>query len=169
MLGLTGPVSGLLTASAPGRPTEPPAGGTIVAQSDAVWLLSPEPTSPAVSGYGLGRAPNCDRVPAAGQAILPISEPAGSALCAYVAASGLGQPGLEAGRGMGAAQGSAFALCGAAALRAWNAGGDDALRIRLRRHELALQPKVAVDQAFAGTLPPHSAAAAAACQPGEAT
>jgi uncharacterized protein len=158
MLRLTGPISGLLTASAPGRPTVPPAGGTIVAQSDAVWLLSPEPTSPAVSVVRAGPGTELAiGVPAGGQANLPISEPAASTLCAYTAASGLGQPGLEAGRGMGVAQGSAFALCGAAALRAWNAGGDDALRIRLRRHDLVLQPQVAVDQAFAGTVPPHSA------------
>jgi hypothetical protein len=58
---------------------------------------------------------------------------------------------------MGVAQGSVFALCGGATLRAWNAGGDAELRLRLRRHELTLLPEVAVDQAFAGTVPPHAA------------
>jgi len=58
---------------------------------------------------------------------------------------------------MGVAQGSAFALCGGATLAAWNAGDDAALRLRLRRHELTPQPEVAVDQAFAGMLPPHAA------------
>jgi hypothetical protein len=158
MLRLSGPAAGLLVASAPDQPAAPPAGGTIVAQSAAVWLLSPEPTSPGIAvvhaapGVGLTIG-----VPAGGRANLPSAAPASSALCAYVAASGLGQPGLDAGRGMGVAPGSAFALCGGATLGAWNAGGDDPLRLRLQRHELALSPEVAVDQAFAGTLPPHSA------------
>ena len=72
-------------------------------------------------------------VPAAGRATLPLAPAADGALCGYLAESGLGQPGLDAGRGMGVAPGSAFALCGKATLHAWNADGPDALRLRLRR------------------------------------
>jgi hypothetical protein len=158
MLRLIEPDPGLLVTSALDEPAAPPADGSIVAQSDAVWLLAPEPLSPrlAVVQAGPGAALTIG-VPAAGRASLPIGAPSGDARCAYVAASGLGQPGLEAGRGMGVAQGSAFALCGGATLAAWNAGDDAALRLRLRRHELTPQPEVAVDQAFAGMLPPHAA------------
>ena len=158
MLRLTEPGPGLLATSAPDQPAAPVADGTIVAQSDAVWLLAPQPQSPrlAVVEAGPGAALTIG-VPASGRASLPIGAPVGAALCAYVAASGLGQPGLEAGRGMGVAQGSAFALCGGATLGAWNAGDDAPLRLRLRRYELMPQPEVAVDQAFAGMLPPHAA------------
>jgi len=96
-------------------------------------------------------------VPASGRAILPIATQTGPKFCAYVATSGLGQPGLVAGRGMGVAQGSAFALCGGATLTAWNAGGDAELRLRLLRYDLTAQSDVAVDRAFAGMLPPHAA------------
>ena len=158
MLHLIEPAPGLLATSAPDQPATPPPDGTIVAQSDAVWLLAPEPASARLAvvqaGPGAGLTIG---VPASGRATLPIGAATDTALCAYVAASGLGQPGLEAGRGMGVAEGSAFALCGGATLAIWNAGDDAALRLRLRRHELTPQPEVAVDQAFAGMLPPHAA------------
>jgi uncharacterized protein len=182
MLHLAEPDAGLLAASAPDQPAAPPPDGTIVAQSDAVWLLAPDPTPPRLAVVQAGPGAELTLgVPAAGRATLPIAVPMGAApagatpsgaiptgavpadgatgakLCAYVAASGLGQPGLQAGRGMGVADGSGFALCGGATLAAWNAGDDTALRLRLRRYDLTPQPEVAVDQAFAGTLPPHAA------------
>jgi hypothetical protein len=152
MLRLAGPAPGLLATSAPGQPAAAPPDATIVAQSDAVWLLAPDAAAPrlavvpATGEFAIG-------VPAGGRAILP----APNAACAFIAASGLGQPGLEAGRGMGVAPGSAFALCGDATVHAWNAGGGSPLRLRLRRTELATQPESAVDQAFAGQIPPHAA------------
>ena len=124
-LRITGPAPELMAASAPDQPAAPPAGGTIVAQFDAVWLLSPEQITPSVAVVLAGRGTALAvSVPAGGRANFPSAVSEASALCAYVAASGLGQPGLEAGHGMGVAQGSAFALCGGAKLRAWNAGGD---------------------------------------------
>lgn len=158
MLSLVQQANGLLVASSPDQPAVPPAGGTIVAQSDAIWLLSPDAATPrlAVIGTGLGDGLSVS-VPAAGRATLPLTAPAGSALCAYVAESGLGQPGLQAGHGMGTTAGSAFALCGARTVSAWNAGDDTALRLKLRRLELASQPAVSVDQNYAGSLPPRAA------------
>jgi len=154
MLHLARPDAGLLAASSPDQPAAPPAGGSIVAQSDAVWLLSPDAAAPGLAV--VQATPGAElavSVPTAGRATMPIPPPAASTLCAYVAASGLGQPGLEAGRGMGVADGSAFALCGGSTISAWNAGDEAPLRLRLRRHDLVMQPEVAVDQVFAGTLP----------------
>src|SRR6185437_9687271 len=91
-------------------------------------------------------------VPGGGKATLP----AGAGPCAYVATSGLGQPGLQAGLGFGAASGSAFAVCGGSTVSAWNAEGDAPLRLRLRRIALTSQPEASVDQAYAGVLPPHA-------------
>ncbi|HET6235585.1 MAG TPA: hypothetical protein VFE41_11575 [Acetobacteraceae bacterium] len=172
MLRLAEPHSGLLATSAPDQPAAPSPDGTIVAQSDAVWLLASDPTPPRLAVVQAGPGAELTLgVPAVGRATLPIADPTGAIptgavpadgatgakLCAYVATSALGQPGLQAGRGMGVADGSAFALCGGATLIAWNAGDDTALRLRLRRYDLTPQPEVAVDQAFAGALPPHAA------------
>jgi uncharacterized protein len=158
MLRLADPHPGLLATSAPDQPAAPPPEGTIVAQSDAVWLLVPGVGSRQLTVVQLRSGlPLTVAVPAAGRAALPIAAPSAPALCAYVAASGLGQPGLEAGNGMDVAPNRAFALCGGARLTVWNAGGEEPLRVRLRRLELAPRPEVAVDQAFTTTLPPHAA------------
>lgn len=158
MLRLSEPAPGLLVTSLPEQPALHPADGTIVAQSDAVWVMAPDTVTPhlAVVQAGAG-AELTVGVPAGGRATLPIPATAASALCAYIAASGLGQPGLDAGRGMDVADGSGFALCGGPTVSAWNAGGSTALRLRLRRYDLAVQPDAAVDQAFAATVPPHAA------------
>ena len=154
MLRLAAPAPGLLATSAPGQPAEAPPEGEVVAQSDAIWLLAPDATPP-----GLTAVPAAGElaiaVPGAGRATLPLAT--ADAPCAAIATSGLGQPGLDGGRGMGVAPGSAFALCGGATLRAWNAGGDAQLRLRLRRIALAAQPEITVDQAFAAQVPAHAA------------
>ena len=158
MLAVSGADAGLLAASAPGQPAVPPDDGTIVAQSDKVWLLAPQPASPSlVVIQPVANSTVAVAVPAGGRATLPVAAAAGGALCGYLAESGLGQPGLDAGRGMGVAPGSAFALCGGSMLRAWNADGAGALRLRLRRFDLAPQPETVADQVFSGVLPPRAA------------
>ena len=157
MLRLGGADPGVLAASAPDQPAEPPPNGMIVAQSESVWLLSPQQTAPSLAVVQAADGALAVAVPEAGRATLKLTPASDTALCGYVAESGLGQPGLDAGRGMDVAPGSAFALCGGPVLHAWNAGGDAALRLRLRRYDLALQPEAAVDQSFAGVLPPHAA------------
>jgi uncharacterized protein len=157
MLRLEAADPGLLAASVPEQPAEALANGTIVAQSELVWLLSPQQTAPNLAVVQPVHGSLEVAVPAGGHATMPLAAASGPALCGYVAESGLGQPGLDAGRGMGVAPGSAFALCGGPALRAWNAGGDAALRLRLRRADLTVQPDVAVDQSFMGLLLPHAA------------
>ncbi len=158
MLRLTEPDPALLATSVPGQPAEHPADGTIVAQSEQVWLMAPDAMAPHLAV--MQAEPGAELtigVPTAGRATLPVPAHAVSATCAYVATSGLGQPGLDAGTGMDAALGSAFALCGGTTLSAWNAGDITALRLRLRRYDLAVQPEAAVDQAFAAMVPPHAA------------
>jgi uncharacterized protein len=158
MLQITGTDVGLLAASAPGQPASPPDNGTIVAQSDTVWLLAPQATSPSLAVMRTAAdSALAVPVPAGGRATLPVAPAADGTLCSYLAESGLGQPGLDAGRGMGVASGSAFALCGGSTLHVWHAGGPDALRLRLHRLDLALQPEAAVDQVFSGVLPARSA------------
>lgn len=143
-----------LATSSPGQPAAVPPNGVIAAQSNRVWLLSPEADAPRLTVVEAGSDTALAlAVPPAGRVILPSTAGA----CAYVASSGLGQPGLEAGHGMGTAPGSAFALCAGTTVSTWNAGGDAALRLRLRRIALTPQPEATVDQAFADLLPPHAA------------
>jgi hypothetical protein len=158
MLQIEGADAGLLATSAPGQPAAPPDNGTIVAQSDTVWLLAPQPVVPTLAMIRtVADSALVVAVPAGGRATLPLAPAADGTLCSYLAESGLGQPGLDAGRGMGVAPGSALALCGEATLHAWNADGPEPLRLRLRRFDLALQPEAAVDHVFSGVLPPRTA------------
>ncbi len=147
------PDAALLAAATPGQPAEAPPDGVIAAQSDRVWLLSPDANSPHLTVVAPDPSAALSLpVRAAGRTILP-SAPG---TCAYVAGSGLGQPGLDAGHGMGTAPGSAFALCRGATVSTWNAGGDAALRLRLRRIALTPQPEASANPIFSGLLPPHA-------------
>jgi hypothetical protein len=78
---------------------------------------------------------------------------------AWRAESTLGQPGLNAGRGMGVAQssGSALALSGGAALRIWNAGGGEPLRLRASAIDVDTKPAITPDVEFSGVLAPRTA------------
>ena len=126
-----------------------------------MWLVAPADAPASIEAARAVTPPDAAlpiALPQGGRATLP----ADAGPCAYVADSGLGQPGLDAGRGMDVAGsgdpgGSAFALCGGAAVTAWNAGGDAPLRIGLRRHALDLLAERRVDDAFAGLIPPHAA------------
>lgn len=69
-------------------------------------------------------------------------------------ASGLGQPGLDAGHGMGVAPGSALAL--GPAVRVWNADGG-ALTPQVTARDLRLLPPRTLDAAFAGLIGPGEA------------
>jgi hypothetical protein len=71
--------------------------------------------------------------------------------------STFGQPGLSAGLGTGIAVGSAIALSGDEELRAWNAGGEDGLRLRLAALDLETRPVIAVEATASITVPPRSA------------
>ncbi|HVY15506.1 MAG TPA: hypothetical protein VHB27_09765, partial [Rhodopila sp.] len=161
MLHASAPDAALLASSAPDQPAEPPPNATIAAQSERVWLLAPHQGAVRLSAVQTAPgAPLGVAVPAGGHAILP----AASGPCAYVASSGLGQPGIDAGRGFGVASsdtssgvsGGAFALCGGKTVTAWNAGGGDPLRLALRTIPLAARPEAPVDQAYAGLVPPHA-------------
>ena len=72
----------------------------------------------------------------------------------------LGQPGLDAGEGFGAANGSALALVSTKTLpplRVWNAGGRENLRLSLKPVEVALLAEVKAESQTGALLPPFSA------------
>jgi hypothetical protein len=159
VLRLTGDAA---VAAWPGHPAERPEAGLIAPQADDLWLL-------ARSRAVLSLVP----VPPGSPLVLTLPQgvraalPAAPGLTAFIAEA-QGQPGLDAGHGMGVAEDSSMALhdgagAGLALQNApsggamvWNAGEGDALRVTARPVTLAMvatQPPGA-----AHTIPPASAA-----------
>jgi uncharacterized protein len=155
LLSVTG--NGVRAASAPGVPSEPPSGRLVVARSTKVWLLARGDHLDVAAVAAPQDQTLALTVPEGARAVLPLPARTPGHVCAAVAASGLGQPGLDSGRGMGVAPGTTFALCGDAPMTAWNAGGADALRLTLRGYNLPLAEVQPVDLAYVATLPPRTA------------
>jgi hypothetical protein len=161
LLRLGGDAAGILAGSAAGEALRPIEGGIIVPQSERVWLLArgrdeaklnlaaltPDPAEPIALS-----------LPAGAVATLPAAPASKGQLRFWLAESGFGQPAVASGRGMGVASGSAFAIAGTGAVRVWDAGGSDALRLRLATGEMRLLPERQADASFSGTIPAHSAA-----------
>jgi len=149
----------LEAASGPGRALQPTDGGMVVPQTDDVWLLSIGAAVP-VRVTRVDAPPDQQlalAIPEAGDAMLPGAPIASGRVRVWIARSGLGQPGLDAGHGMGVAEGSALALGGEGAVRLFNAGSDDALRLLVTARDLAGQTPRALEGPFTGVLPPGTA------------
>src|SRR5262249_37550341 len=89
-------------------------------------------------------------------ATLPRSAESAGRVRAWRAESTFGQPGLNAGRGMGVANGSAVAVAGGEALRVWNAGGGEPLRLRVAATDLETRPTIPAGPGFSTVLPPRT-------------
>ena len=133
-------------------------GGLAIPQGAELWLLArgapgaidAAPLHPAAG------SPLALVLPGGARAVLPAEPPEPGTLRAWLAESGLGQPGIEAGRGMGVAPGSALAL-GAAAPVLRNAGSDEALALRVTPLTLAVLPAQTARQPVAVMLAGRSA------------
>ncbi len=149
--------AGILAGGWPGHPLAAPDEGIVVPQGDTVWLVTPAAGTlqasavRAVPGESLAVP-----VPAGGAAHLSAPAPPAGATRVWLAESGLGQPGLDAGGGMGIAPGSALAP-GALPVRIWNAGGGGVLRPRVTALDLAALPARRIDAPLSVVLPPRSA------------
>ncbi|MGA0596589.1 lysozyme inhibitor LprI family protein [Enterovirga sp. CN4-39] len=142
----------LLQGSVSGQALRP-ADGNIVPQGDTVWLVSrgdPGKVELEPAALPLDEMPLT--VPAEGKANWPKVAPGAGEVRVWRATSTFGQPGLSGGRGMGVASGSAVALGGYEALRAWNAGGSDALPVRIGARDLKLVEEVRKATEFSGLV-----------------
>lgn len=160
--------AGVLAASLPGRPATAPDGSMLAPQSSQVWFVTRGRDDAALT-VSLVAAPLASTleisVPEGGSAALPGTPVAANRLRAWRAESGLGQPGIEAGRGMGVAPasagGSALALDAGGVegepVRVWNAGSGDALRLRLSALDLRLAEPRGIDAALTDSIPPATA------------
>jgi hypothetical protein len=157
-LSVGGGVADVLLASQ-GRALASPDGSLILPQSDRIWVVTEgrgenialAPVTAPSGGNGLALA-----VPRGGTAWLPGGPLAAGHTRVWRADSGLGQPGLEAGRGMGVANGSALALSSSDLARVFNAGGGDSLRLRVTALDLVDQTPQALAGPLAENLPPGS-------------
>ena len=149
---------GLLAGGWPGHALTPVQGGVAIPQGAELWLLArgaplslaAEPLQPAAN------AKVALVVPEGAQAVLPAGPPESGSLRGWLAESGLGQPGLEAGRGMGVVPGSAFAL-GTSAPVFRNAESEQALPLLVTPLNLTLLPAQTPAQPVATLLAGRSA------------
>lgn len=154
----------VLQGSAAGRGLRPAtdaitASALLVPQSDILWLLSRDPAAKAtVTPEPLSTAATLslilDRDEAA--TIAPTAAPSGK-VRVWLARSADGQPGLQAGHGMGVAPGRALALAGDAPLVINNASGQRAIRLELSSLDLKLAPPETVSAGLTDTLPGRTA------------
>ncbi len=152
-------VSGLRQGSAPGRALAAADAGVLAPQSEQLWLIARNAAEALVS---IAAKPA-----AAGEIALTLAEGDRATLVqdavprdhlrVWRADSAFGQPGLDGGRRMGVAPGSALALAGTGKLTVWNAAGGEPLRVRLTSADVALRPIVAVDTQLIVGLAPRSA------------
>ncbi|TSD84595.1 hypothetical protein FFK22_031875 [Mycobacterium sp. KBS0706] len=152
---------GLWQGSAPGWALRPLTAPVLAPQSDRLWLLgrTAQPAKPTLAPLATDPARSTALDLAAGEAAtLPPFPAQPGRLRAWLARSGDGQPGLDAGLGMGVAAGEAFALgAPSAPLTIRNAAGAGALRLELTGLDLALAAERRADAALSATLAPGSA------------
>jgi len=158
-LRLSGDAAGLQTVFADGAPLVPLAGALVLPQSDDLWLLArgrPDKLALAPVATTPGQ-PLALAIPEGGQALLQGAPPADGSTRLWLAESGLGQPGVEAGRGMGVAAGSALALAGGGGpARLFDAGAADALQLQATVLDLANVAARALEAPFAENVPARS-------------
>src|SRR5262249_2341696 len=141
-----------------GRVLGASSGGLVVPQTERLWLLarSKEPTTVTIEPVRVSGtlALTLDE---GDMARIPSTPVASGRLRFWRAESAFGQPGLDAGRGMGVAPGSAFGQDGGETLRVWNADGDAALRLRVVAIDALALPTTRLDARYAALSPAHSA------------
>ncbi len=157
LLTMSGAPDDIRVGSTPGRFLGASSGGPVVPQTERLWLLarSNEPTIVTIAPVRLSGAlaltlneGEAARIPGA-----PV---ASGHLRFWVAESAFGQPGLDAGRGMGVVQGSAFGQDAGVTLRVWNADGDVALRLRIATVDTQVLQTTQLDAHYAALLPARS-------------
>jgi uncharacterized protein len=153
LVGLAAEGGSVLEGSTAGQALAP-AGSLVAPQSDRLWLVSRGVRK--VGAVPAGQAEERLALNLAEGAVARIPQrpvPSG-AVRLWRADSTFGQPGIEAGRGMGVAPGSALALAGAAPLRVWNAGDSEALRVSLASFDVRLAAPADAGAAITHNLAP---------------
>ncbi|WP_457796006.1 hypothetical protein [Methylocystis sp. S23] len=148
----------IAAGSAPGHPLRPARAGVLAPQSQALWLLTRDCKAKAnVAAFEwLGQEVALDIGEAERAYLPPLGAPRGKTRL-WLARSTFAQPAIDAGKGMGVAQGAALALADEAAPQLWNADSTAAMRATLSAFDVATLPAVSGGALFAGLIPPMSA------------
>ncbi len=153
---------GLLAGGWPGHALAAPEDGMAVPQEAALWVVArtaaPAAAAPVTAALVTMAANEALAlpVPAGGSVRLSGPPPVPGTVRVWRADSGLGQPGLDAGGGVGLAPGGALTV-GTGPLRVWNAGSADTLRPRVTPLDLASLPARRLEGPLQTVLPPRSA------------
>ncbi|WP_413992806.1 lysozyme inhibitor LprI family protein [Labrys okinawensis] len=148
--------SDFLAGASPDRPLTAVSSGLFAPQSDRLWLVATHDgdlhVTPSETNSAIALT-----LPAGDQAILPVTASPSGKTRFWRAESAFGQPGLDAGRGMGVADKSAVAVAGPEGLRIWNAGEDEALQMRLTPVDVTTLAPVTADGSYGAAIPGFSA------------
>lgn len=153
---LSGAVEGLDVGATPGRPLQRHTGSPVVPQTERLWLLGPAAATVTVAPTAVP-GPVALSLNEGETARIPAAPVPPGRLRFWHAESTFGQPGLEAGLGMGVTPGAAFGQDNGAMLRVWNADGDAALRLRVRAIEVPTLPRQPLRTRYSAPLPAQQA------------
>ncbi|QND50290.1 hypothetical protein HB780_20865 [Rhizobium lusitanum] len=151
-----GTTTDLLVGTSADRALTAAGSGLFAPQSDRLWLVSSQDSHVLVAPA----QPSAEialTLPPGDQAVVPATAPLPGKVRLWQAESAFGQPGLNAGRGMGVSVNSAVALADNRDLRVWNAGSDESLQMRLRPVDATELEAVALDGTYTATVPAFSA------------
>ncbi|MGE3536122.1 MAG: lysozyme inhibitor LprI family protein [Candidatus Tectimicrobiota bacterium] len=158
LLALRGAPAWLQAGSTPGRLLRTSTGDLLSPQTERLWLLARRPEAATVLLEAVRLAGPLELTLNDGEtARLPVTPLASGSLRFWRADSAFGQPGLDAGLGMGIAPGSALAQDHGAMPRLWHADSESALRLRLQSLEVPVHASQPLDSHEAALLPPESA------------
>ncbi|QGM98173.1 hypothetical protein [Methylocystis parvus] len=148
----------ILAGSAPGRLLRPARTGALAPQAQALWLLTRDCKAKAhVAAFEwLGQEVALDIGEGERAFLPPLGAPRGKTRL-WLARSTFAQPAIDAGKGMGVAQGAALALASDAAPQLWNADGSAAMRATLSAIDVETRPAVGGGALYAGLVLPMSA------------
>jgi uncharacterized protein len=152
----------LRQGSAPGAVMAPATGGVIVPQNERLWLLSSGEGDETLSLAAVDSSTkDISLALAEGEKARLSGFAVNGKTRLWLAESRFGQPGLDAGEGMGVARDSVLApasLASGAELHVWNAGGGESLRVRVAAIDVETigEGAAKVDGQFAAVLPPFS-------------
>jgi hypothetical protein len=159
LVNVVAPAEGLLAGSAPERLLQSARSGPLAPQSERLWLLSRGDCkqSARVGSFVWSGGEIALDLAAGERAELPLSRAPSKQARFWLAHSAFAQPGLDAGRGMDAANGAALALAGDKPLRIWNASGADGISVALQAIDVAVAPPAQGGAAYAGVIAPKTA------------
>ena len=146
----------LLAGATADRPLKAVTSGLFAPQSDRMWLVTRQDGHVQVSPA----EPNAEialTLAPGDQAVVPATAPSPGKVRLWRADSAFGQPGLNAGRGMGVSLNSAVALADHQDLHVGNAGSDESLQIRLRPVDATELEAVTLNGTYTATIPAFSA------------